>query len=221
MNMPSKKYKKIHRIKRLIIQKIILFCRPLRSNNPFNTHIPVIVSLLNLLKLSNIKLLELGSGEYSTIQLFSDPDFNLYHVDVFEDDFDFFRQLKTKVSNHINYRYVEKINVFLENYLATNKYDVIFIDNSMNYRIRQKTIELILNYGFEYLIIHDYEFYGYRKVVKNHGENLFLTEFKMFNPSTAIITKNKKSYKLSRKIYKKINRIKLKYNYDKEFWKYI
>jgi len=148
------------------------------------THLPV----LELMKRTNIKrILELGSGEYSTKKFLEFPD--LERLDSYEDDeiwFDTIRKLKD-VRLDMN---LEKDLVKVVGELDLDFYDLIFVDCSKSPEERVAVIkEIVKQHPKAIVVIHDFENKIYQAEAKFDHKIIY----DELVPNTAILWNENKS----------------------------
>ena len=172
-----------------IYEKFIFKLSP-RSKNSFITHYPILVLICRIFKIK--KVIEFGSGKNSTMNLSNKNIFPYSNQIVsYEDNLIWYKKMKKLVKNKkINYVYTNKISKVI-NKLKLDKFDLIFIDNSMDSLER---IETIKNIGKKKLskaiiVLHDFEYYPYREATKGFN---FSYRFSTLNPNTGVMWNNKK-----------------------------
>jgi len=154
---------------------------------PYSSHIPVLIGISSIINIKNI--LELGSGSYSTGLFLNKKAYpNLERLDSYEDDLQWGRKIANDFSKdqrlHLNIvNYPINQNLVNINYA---QYDLIFIDDSQKSSDRAKTIKEICNnnLGNSILIIHDFEMDSYRKAAKKIKH--YFT-FSSYTPCTGVL----------------------------------
>ena len=162
-----------------------------RAENPFATHIPVIIGLSQIFTIRNV--LELGCGEYSTMTFLNKSVFpDLEKLDSFETDSEWFDKISTMSykDSRLDLRLVrEPLNQSLEN-VRWNQYDLIFVDDSTNATARSATIEKVVQNCSprSLILVHDYEVHEYQIAAKYIP---FKFVFTALNPNTGLVRKTK------------------------------
>jgi hypothetical protein len=179
--------------------------------NPFSTHIPILVGISSFFKIKNV--LEIGSGDYSTGLLLNKeifPDLEL--LDSYEEDIFWGEKIKS------NYAYDKRLDLHCVPYpmsdniknLDLKKYDLVFIDDSKNATDRSMTITEVSKIAHEnnLIVIHDFENEYYRtaaRKIKNHFT------FSLFTPCTGVLWQKsvdkKQLFLISQKVRKNRNKI--------------
>lgn len=156
-----------------------------RHENPFSTHVPVLVGLSLISKWNNI--LEFGSGLLSTPLLSDSRIFkDTTHVISYENDNSWFQKVREAVSMKpgVSLRYVEGNMSAAINPVEVAKSDLIFIDDSSVCSQRVQTIQQVIKHKPNCVLIHDFEVFRYRFAARGMP-NMHL--FKAFIPNTGLL----------------------------------
>lgn len=172
------------------IYEKFIFKLSTRSKNSFITHYPILVLMCRILKIK--KIVEFGSGKNSTLN-FSNKKIFPYtnQITSYEDNLIWYKKIKKLIKNKkINYHYTSKISKIIRR-LDLEKFDLIFIDNSMDSLERIETIKNIgkKNLSKTIIVLHDFEYYPYREATKGFN---FSYRFSALNPNTGVVWNNKK-----------------------------
>jgi len=158
-----------------------------RAENPYATHIPILLGLPRLLKIRH--LLELGCGEYSTLTFLNRSVFpDLEILTSFENDLAWKERIARLAGSdpRINLKLVvgTMSDAIFEADLQS--FDLVFIDDSASGELRTETIrEVIRKLGkSQVVVIHDYEYEPYRKAAKGASNHF---QFDSLNPNTGIV----------------------------------
>lgn len=158
-----------------------------RAENPYATHIPVLIGLPRLMKVRH--LLELGCGEYSTFTFLERrvyPD--LETLVSFENE-PAWKEIIARQAGNDSRLDLSLVSGAMSRAImetALQSFDIIFIDDSTSGEQRAETIrEVVKKLGQSQIaVIHDYETKLYRKAVKgvlNHFR------FDSLNPNTGVV----------------------------------
>jgi hypothetical protein len=156
-----------------------------RNQNPFSTHIPVLVGLSLISKWNNI--LEFGSGVLSTPLLANKKIFeHATHVTSYENDINWFHQVREVVMTNptVSLRYVEGGMSSAVNPGEVAESDLIFIDDSAVCAQRVQTIRQVVKYKPKCVLIHDFEVFRYRFAARRMPNTHV---FKAFIPNTGLL----------------------------------
>lgn len=178
---------------------------PLRSSNPYATHIPILIALPRFFKITRV--LEFGCGQYSTLLFLNRNIYtDLIECTSLENDFQWYKEIKEKVAGdaRINMHYVNENYSQVIKELDFQKYNLILIDDSKNSKDRAVTIcEVIKKSEFNNLIVvHDFEIFEYKRAASKL-KNQFL--FTSLNPCTGVLWKRFSIFKQIKLL--KINKI--------------
>jgi hypothetical protein len=175
---------KFRRAKSLIVRPAA------RADNPYATHLPVLIGLARLLKIR--KVLEFGCGQYSTLTFLDRQAFpDLVSLDSFEHDPDWIAQLSAHITadprvklNHVR----DSIREVIPR-LDFADYDLIFIDDSLTAPERAATIGAVAGncHPSNCTVIHDYEVEDYRRAARAFRHRFAFTAF---NPQTGVVWNN-------------------------------
>ena len=162
-----------------------------RSKNSFITHYPILVIICRILKIK--KIIEFGSGKNSTTNLTNKKIFPYTdQITSYEDNSTWYKKIKKLIRNkkRINYIFTNKISKIINN-LELNKFDLIFIDNSMDSLERIQTIKNVSKKKLSkaIVVLHDFEYFPYREATKGFN---FSYRFRALNPNTGVVWNNKK-----------------------------
>lgn len=132
----------------------------------FGTHQPVLQFLASKFKIKHV--LEFGCGEYST-SLFLTQFPDLKSLLSIETDKDWAAKVKEKHSKdkRLELRLVED-SIATVHSLELNKFGLIFVDNTMDAKIREATIRAVAtqNIGNAWVVIHDFDYMPYQKAAQ-------------------------------------------------------
>ena len=158
-----------------------------RADNPYATHVPILVTLGQLLPVRYI--LELGCGQYSTLTFLDTCIFpKLISLQSVENDQAWAEKITSLVKDDPRFKlsYIQgDIYVAIDEALVNQK-DIIFIDDSVNAVERAATIRAVCKYtnASTVLVIHDYETKLYRDSVQGFSNSF---RFTAFNPNIGIL----------------------------------
>lgn len=157
------------------------------NENPFATHLPVLIGMSRLLQINRI--IEFGCGRYSTLTFLDRsvfPDIETLHT--YENDPAWINQIAELVRQDARVRF-EFVNGSMStsiNNIQFENYDLIFIDDSLTSEDRAKTIRQVSQncHSSNVVIIHDYEVRLYREASKIFPNRFTFTAL---NPNTGIV----------------------------------
>ena len=159
---------------------------PARAADPFATHLPVLVGLARLAGLRRI--LEFGAGRCSTLAYGDRGSFpDLVAVDSYEDDATWLRQIAAALPETSCVRLHLHSGDFatLATRLDVSPYDLIFVDNSMDWQQRVATIAALGARRIAVpVLIHDFEFPAYRAAAEAFEHRCF---FNALNPASGLV----------------------------------
>lgn len=158
-----------------------------RADNPYSTHLPILIGIARLTKVQRV--LELGSGEYSSLIFLNLSVFpDLVTIDSFENDRAWADKIAdlTKDDSRIHLQFVDKPMSTVVTNLNLNNYDVVFIDDSITGDQRAATIREVSRrcHTSTIVIIHDFEYPDYRRASRPF---LHRFAFTAFNPNTGLL----------------------------------
>lgn len=158
-----------------------------RSENPYATHIPVLVGLPRLLNVRRV--LELGCGEYSTLTFLDRNIFpNLEMLVSFENDPVWQKKIAALADNdlRVNLKLVVGAISRAVFEIDMQNFDLIFIDDSVTGEQRAETIREVIKEVSkdQIVVIHDYESKLYRQAARR-ALNHF--RFGSLNPNTGVV----------------------------------
>jgi predicted O-methyltransferase YrrM len=160
----------------------------LQSNglNPFATHMPVLVALGRLFKIERV--LELGCGQFSTLTFLQPKVFpDLKRLHSFDNDSLWVEKIASLVKDdsRAQVAFVEEPLASFVNSLGFESYDLVFIDNSMIYEERAKTIKsVVAKYSpSNLLVVHDFETESYQQAMRRVP---YQFKFEALTPNTGI-----------------------------------
>jgi hypothetical protein len=158
-----------------------------RSDQPYATHVPVLVGVAAALKPK--RLIEFGSGSFSTLSFLDDVVFpSLEEVRSYENNEEWFKQIqaKSRGSSRVDlqyfagdmYRAVAGANVAAA--------DMIFLDDSPSAEERVKTVKEVSRLCGDgpIAVIHDYEMLKLRLVAHKFEH---CVAFEAFNPQCCAV----------------------------------
>jgi hypothetical protein len=176
-------------IKKSLKQVFSIFAPKLaaRSNNPYATHLPVLIGLSRLLAVKRV--LELGCGKYSTLTFLNKDIFPVLEVlDSFENDLEWANEMKeiTRGDPRIKIRLIDKPMSEIVPQIDFQEYDLIFVDDSVTVDERTRTIYEIAKRktAVKAVVIHDYENKSYREAAKEFS---YRFKFDALNPNTGLV----------------------------------
>lgn len=160
---------------------------PERAENPYATHLPVLIGLARLLKVR--KVIEFGCGQYSTLTFLDRQAFpDLAHLDSFEHDMDWITQLSAQVKDdpRVRFNHVRDSISAVVPRVDFKDYDLIFIDDSLSAAERAETIVAVSSNcrPSNCAVIHDYEVEDYRRASRAFRHRFAFTAF---NPNTGVV----------------------------------
>lgn len=181
-------------------------------DEPYSTHIPVIIGVSNLIETKSV--LELGSGIYSTGTFLNEQVFpDVEKLVSYEDDeiwakeimdtFSKDRRLQLNFVKYPIYKILENVDI--------EPFDLILVDDSRTVSERTRTITELCSkkQSDSILLIHDFEIEEYRKAAKSFKH--YFT-FSLFTPCTGVLwnknLKNKDLFRIFKLIEKNKNDLK-------------
>jgi hypothetical protein len=139
-------------------------------SDPYASHVQVLTAMLNTHKPKRI--LEYGSGEYSTPLFLSRP--HVENVTVVETDFEWRRKLPKD----------DRLTVLVEGYCNPMNYDLVLIDDGVNTDHRCRTIRAVLSRKHPVVVIHDADVPEYRELMDELADEVLIYKT---SPDTAVI----------------------------------
>jgi hypothetical protein len=158
-----------------------------RSKNDYATHIPILLSIAQAIRVE--KVLELGCGEYSTLTFLNTRAFpSLVTLDSVETDEAWLDKISASAGSdpRLHPRLVSGTMRAAIEKIDLDCYDLIFVDDSATTEERCETIREISHRKPHrpLVAIHDFEIEGYRSSAGSF-ERKFL--FRTFNPETGLV----------------------------------
>ena len=160
--------------------------RPSRALNQYATHVPILIGIARLLRIRRV--LELGSGTYSTLTFLNKAAFpHLSELDSLETDQTWAERIAkaTPADPRIGIKLVDDpIEHSLQTF-SLSRYDLILVDHSVEYDTRAATIQWLTKapFGSALVVIHDFEIAQYRYASRGFPHKF---EFAAFTPATAV-----------------------------------
>lgn len=151
-----------------------------RSEEPFATHIPVLVGVAAACLPQ--RLVEFGSGNFSTLAFLDETVFpSLLSVESYENDLYWMRQMETKLAGNprVACRYFEGRMRGAVSGANLGAADLIFMDDSPNGWERGHTMKEVARHCGErpITIVHDYELPGIRLARRKFEHRFAFTTF--------------------------------------------
>ena len=161
-----------------------------RAKNDYATHLPVLLGLAKSRPIRSV--LELGSGIYSTPTFLNRKAFpDLHTLDSLETDNHWAKQISNIVTAdpRASLHVVEGTIASAVVNLQLDYYDLIFVDDSADAGDRTRTIAALKGRNPRHagIVIHDFEFPGYRSAARAFRHRYAFTAF---NPETGIVWEN-------------------------------
>jgi len=158
-----------------------------RSENPYATHIPILIALSRFMRIRRI--LEFGSGTMSTSIFLNQEVFPLVEQVVsYEHDKEWYNIVKSQaIDSRLSLRLVD--NDIYKNVkdIKIDDYDLIFVDDSTSASLRSKTISELTSRRSEIsgvVVIHDFEQTSYRKASRSFKHK---KRFRALNPEVGLL----------------------------------
>jgi predicted O-methyltransferase YrrM len=162
-------------------------CLAERSNEPYATHVPILVGVAAAFRPESI--IELGSGDFSTASFLDEAAFpSIRRVDSYENNREWFEQVRQKLpsSGRVNLHFVE--GEMYKAVCAANPAaaDMIFIDDSPTARARVPTVEEVArSCGTQPLVIlHDNDLRRLRFATRKFEHRVSINTF---NPQCSVM----------------------------------
>jgi hypothetical protein len=159
---------------------------PARADNPYATHLPVLIGIAQLFKVERV--LEFGCGLHSTLTFLDRSIFSdLEVLHSFDNNLSWVNKITIMTSNDTRPKieFVDgPVNSVVKDINFQN-YDLIFIDDSMTAEERVTTIRAVTRNisPLNMVVIHDFEVDIYRDSVKTFE---YQFPFTALNPNTGI-----------------------------------
>ena len=166
--------------------------RVARADNPYATHIPILVGLASVWKIRRV--VEFGSGLYSTLTFLNRAVFpHLQELCSFENDEEWAARVRQSVAGEPRHKLtiVQGGMRTAPRQLQFADFDLVFIDDSTSLPERLETIEAVgKSCGDQVVIvIHDYEELEYRRTASQHlGFMRRHFVFTVLNPNTGVLS---------------------------------
>lgn len=158
-----------------------------RADNPYATHVPVLVGLANLLNVRRV--VEYGCGEYSTLTFLNRSAFpGLVELRSLENDAEWFARMAQQVGDdpRVEMIHVDGLMSLVVPDIDMSGCDLVFLDDSTDVDERAATIQAVAAKRMDstVIVIHDYEMLEYRRAA-GAFKNRF--NFNSLNPNTGIV----------------------------------
>jgi hypothetical protein len=161
-----------------------------RADDPYATHVPVLIGLARMLNVERV--IEYGCGHYSTLTFLDRSAFpGLIKLLSLENDAEWFEKIAGQVNGDPR---VEMWNVSgpmssAASVTELSGYDIAFIDDSMNPSERATTIREIAakRPDSTVVVVHDYETAEYRRAARAFTNRF---NFDSLNPNTGVLWNN-------------------------------
>lgn len=136
-----------------------------RSENPYATHIPVLIGLARLISIRRV--LELGCGDYSTRTFLNEtafPELSLLHS--IENDREWAERTSSSIEKTSRFQ-LTPVETQMSLYIPSIRdwnYELIFIDDSLTAAERAETIQQVAQHchANNIIVIHDFDVLDYR-----------------------------------------------------------
>jgi hypothetical protein len=173
------------------------------AENPYTTHIPVLMAISRLLPI--MRVLELGCGEFSTLTFSNRSVFpKLEYLHSYENDQTWAKAIRerTTADPRITLTTVAGAIADAVPEIDFSQYELVFIDDSTCVADRARTIASVVgNCSADcVLIIHDFEQRVYRAAARPYGSAFSFTSF---NPNTGVLWRGAKLRKAALKCMSK------------------
>ncbi|MEI6141556.1 MAG: hypothetical protein WCP85_19950 [Mariniphaga sp.] len=166
---------------------------PAKNGNPYMSHVPVLLTIGANSNLGIRRILELGTGMFSTLTFLDRENFGkLECLNSIETDHLWAKKILDLVHNE------ERLNLKLTEYQVADSlkdydvdnYDLIFVDDSITREDRSRTIETLgaLNLKNAIIVIHDFDMPSYQKAARSFKNKY---RFCGLYPNTGIVWNNK------------------------------
>jgi hypothetical protein len=132
-------------------------------HDPYSTHIPYLISLLDKIKSFNLPILELGCGYGSTPILHKYCIENKIKLITLDNNVEWLNKIKNYFPENEYHKYISVLNWKEElNNLKNNKYSLVFIDQSP-WEARTLSLNIFKSIS-EYILIHDCDYFPTNKI---------------------------------------------------------
>ena len=164
---------------------------PPRAENPYATHIPVLIGLGAIRPVRRV--LEFGCGHYSTQTFLKRAAFpELAELQSVENDSRWAETMREAVLDDARWN-VTVVSGAMCDAVANfdlEAFDLIFVDDSTNAEERAATIRALASRRplHPWLVIHDYEVEEYRRASAGFKERF---TFKAYNPHTGLVSNSR------------------------------
>jgi hypothetical protein len=155
-----------------------------RSEEPYATHVPVLVGVAAVLRPK--RLIEFGSGSFSTLSFMDDVAFpSLEQVNSYENNKEWFEQVqqRTRGNSRIDLQYFAGDMYQAVAGADVAAADMIFLDDSPTAEERVKTVKEVSRLGRNgpVAILHDYELWRLRLAARQFEHRV---AFDAFHPQS-------------------------------------
>lgn len=149
------------------------------QNDPYSTHVPYLIKLLENIKGTKNPILELGCGFGSTPILHDFSEKNNVGLLTLENDINWMTQIKSKFNESHLHKYFQVYdwNESLDK-VSQQEYSLIFVDQSP-WEARKLSIDKLRN-KCEFILLHDCDYFLVSNTIKTYGE--FGDHWKEFHP---------------------------------------
>jgi hypothetical protein len=160
---------------------------PRLAENPYATHIPVLVGLTRLIRVQ--RALEYGCGQHSTLAFLNQQVFpDLEELQSYENDGQWYKEI-TELTKHDPRARLEFIDGPIAEFAEKNPiadYDVVLVDDSITPEERIGTIRHVTSklHGNTVVLIHDFEHSFYREAATGPFHRF---SFDAFRPHTGVV----------------------------------
>ncbi len=154
-----------------------------RHLEPYATHLPVLIGIGRLTCAKTV--LELGCGQHSTLGFLDTGAFPLLErLDSFEDDPLWSAEVQRLTNDpRLTLGLVDCVGPDTVRDLDTERYDLVFIDNSTHSSGRADTIRALASMRRAIVVIHDFEVQPYREASLSFTKRYAFTAL---NPQTGV-----------------------------------
>ncbi len=179
---------KIHRVSRQWQNRIEAYGIPPKSKKAYATHLPVLIGLPRLFEVKHV--LEFGSGLSSTPLYLNREVFpDLVSVLSYENESEWLEKVQeaTQHDSRLQLKLIEGRMAGMVDTLNVGDYDMIFIDDSRGFKVREETIRAIAarcKACGGVVVIHDYERLEYRWASRTFRHHF---RFTAFTPNTGVV----------------------------------
>ncbi len=161
-----------------------------RADNPYASHIPVLLGLARLRPIRRV--LELGSGDYSTLTFLDRAAFpELTSLVSLEDDPTWLERVRARAGAdpRVEFRAVAGTIAEAVDTLDLSAFDLVFVDDSMTTEARVRTIRAVATaiHTPTFAAIHDFECTDYREAATAAPRQF---AFEVLHPNTGVMYEN-------------------------------